>query len=140
MNTFEEINYVFDMALSRAMQCLMRLESIIKNMPDNNRIKRLPNACAFTMNFSDLMSSGNWTPEHHDFKVQYEAVVDALKSVDIREVPDKFKSILNDGFVMRRVSGNPISTMGWALPQRGSGGRYKIQLHPDVINNLRSIL
>jgi len=94
----------------------------VQALPDNPRIKRLPgNPHCFIARSKDVFASGNLTPEHHDFKRQYELVVDEIsKAAD----PIEFlRHILTEGKVRlsRGATGCPHATL---------------RLHPDVVNHL----
>lgn len=90
----------------------------LRELPDNPRIKRLDERC-FIINRSDL--GNNWTPQHHDFKAQYERIITEIDKLPIANVPGLFKRIIEDGKI-REKSG------------------YYFTFHDDVRGFLKSLV
>lgn len=101
----------------KAQEILDALFEAIENLPDNPRINRLENG-AFTVNLSD--TGNNLSPAHHDFKLSYQRVADALRRMDPRNVVEGLVNIIETGRV-------------------GRPGDW-LNLHEDVIKHLRSLL
>lgn len=98
-------------------EVIQYLTKRIESLPENRRIKVLGARC-FTIRSSDL--GGNWTAGYHMFKIQYELILERLKSAtNIRVALDK---IIKDGFI-----------------KRSSAIYDRVTLHPDVIAELKSL-
>ena len=108
-----------------------QIKEKVRALPDNPRITRLgPNT--FTVRKKDLIdppredkSGGagisNWTPEHHDFIMQYDAILDAIDSGDPAHVFTRLRNILATEYV--QVT-----------------SQYRIKLHPDVVHHLQVLV
>jgi hypothetical protein len=105
---------------SKGTQMLVdNLCAAIMELPQNHRI----NECSgsprcFTMNFSDL--GDNWTPFHHDFRAQYEFLIQVIRRTSLDQLTLKLRQIIEKGVY------------------REKGSTYKF--HPDVIHNLANML
>ncbi len=96
-----------------------QLSAMIAALPDNPRINRINDKC-FIVSFKDL--GRNWTPEYHDFRCQYRAIIRAMqrsKSIDALRT-------------LRRIIG--------AQQVSNESGKGYTKLHPDVIVNLQKLL
>lgn len=112
-------------ATKRLAVLIDTLQAMIAELPDNPRINRLSKNC-FTIRSKDL--GNNWTPEHHDFKWQYNAIIVDLQNRGPMDAMSKLQAIIGSGKVHR--PGSPVSP---------AYGNY-VNLHPDVITNLRTLL
>lgn len=124
-------------AVEKAKEALTSINTMIKALPDNPNITRLSSG-AFVASSQYIFRSGNWTPEYHDFKVQYEAVAAELTRVPVTDIHKKFVTILNEGFVMRRAT--PIKVDCFGNTVAVGHAAYRVNLHPDVINHLKNLL
>ena len=69
----------------------------VLELPDNPRITRLAPKNCFSIWFSDL--GNNWSPEHHDFKNQYQFIADELGRKDLGEMLAFLRQIVDKGVV-----------------------------------------
>jgi len=91
------------------------LQDKIKALPDNPKIKRMPgNPRAMVVSFKDI--GKNWSVAHHDFKQQYEMLVQELDRGDSIGTLEKLRGII-ESRVIRDRSGS-------------------LTLHPVVVENL----
>lgn len=96
------------------------LKKHILSLPDNPRIKRVSgNPHCFIMSPKDL--GDNWSVEHHDFKRQYELIVEDLNKCQPDNLIKRLLAIVNEGRLTR------------------DGCRYRQKLHPDVIEHLAQL-
>ena len=107
-------------AVQRELEALIRsLADTVTELPDNPRIRRVSgNPAVFILRAKDLGSS--WSPEYHDFKVQYKAIHDKL-------------------------FGHPLDVFEWWSTVRTAGklklsDDYVLSLHPDVIKHVNKLL
>lgn len=98
------------------------IESFIGQLPDNDQIRRVSTRPkAFVIKSSELSKHDNWSPEFHDFKTQYQFILDRLvKSSSIAD----FRSFLSKAISDRKVK----------------VGKHTYKLHPDVVQNLSTLL
>lgn len=84
----------------------------IQELPDNPKINRVAESprCFIIMS-SDM--DNNWSPEYHDFKTQYEKIVEKIETSTIENVEKLMKLIIEDGKI------------------KESNGQYFV-FHPDV--------
>jgi hypothetical protein len=108
-----------DTATQQATELVEALNARIESLPDNPRIKRLGANC-FTISNKDL--GNNWTPAHHDFKQQYRLIVKALQQARTIDAIAVLQQIVAQGRV------------------RDGNSKNHINLHPDVIVHLRTLL
>jgi len=101
-------------------ELVAKLRVHILSLPDNPNINRISPKC-FTMSSKDLGS--NWSPSHHDFKMQYEAVAGALACGNADSIVNKLDTIISTGRVAEKN----------AYGQ--STGNF-VKLHPNVVANL----
>lgn len=97
---------------------VVKLAEQIAALPDNPRIKRLGPRC-FILQSKDL--DNNWTPSHHDFQIQYEAIIDLIRSIPPENVFDRLRELVKAGTIKRRDQGT-------------------IRLHRDVVGHLAKLL
>jgi hypothetical protein len=89
---------------------------MIADLPDNPKINRVTTKC-FVMKSSDL--GRNWSPEYHDFRIQYKSVIFCIK---------RSRNVIA---ALRQITINKkVQT---------SHGNF-ITLHPEVIANLKTLL
>lgn len=97
-----------------ANKILLEIAQEIQSLEDNPRISRINDKC-FVIRSSDL--GGNWSPEYHDFKLQY------------REVAEYISSCGTDSLIAR---------IGRCIDQSTIPGKG-IKLHPDVVRKLSEL-
>ena len=121
MKTTNELASEVDRHAKTMKGIIDELMVCILSLPDNHRIRRFHgNPHAFVMSFKDL--GDNYSPEHHDFKKQYELVVAELDKVQPYNI-------------MRR----PLTIIGEGKIQVGSSRTYCVNLHPDVLGHLKKV-
>jgi len=133
--SIKQINSDIQEAIKAAEDAIAKVFDIIQSLPDNEKIQRLNKSCFVVMK-SNL--GNNWTPEHHDFKFQYNAVCLAVKRVDISKAYNKLKEIVETGKVVVTSEGyaeNPFS-----LKVEKGGGKFVLNLHKEVVENLKTVL
>lgn len=108
----------FENIEKEAERIYLKLEQVILNLPDNSKIERLDNIC-YTMNLSDL-NKFNLSAEYYDFKFTYKKLVEWINNKDVKNV----RVSLIEAIEKKKF--------------RASGVWYF--LHPEVIENLKSIL
>ena len=109
-----------DIATTKLATLLVELNEMIANLPDNPRINRIGANC-FLIRSSDL--GNNWSPEHHDFRRQYQRVIDAISTTATVEALTMFRKIVGQG---------------WIYDAKESSRRFRF--HSEVLDNLRSLL
>lgn len=72
-----------------------QVPTMIAEMPDNPRIKRVGDGNCFIMSSSHI--GKNMSAEHHDFKYQYREIIKYLQKPTALHPIEKLKSILNNG-------------------------------------------
>jgi hypothetical protein len=90
----------------------------VRELPDNPRIQRLGDGC-FLIHRADI--GQNWTPQHHDFRVQYERIIVEVNKLPISQIPGFFKRVIEEGKI------------------RETGGHY-FTFHNDVRIFLKSLV
>lgn len=94
----------------------------IRDLPDNPKIHRAKeNSHCFVMKFSDLGDC--WSPEYHDFKHQYEVLIEMIEKREIKQIKALFGQIISRGWVY----------------YESSVGRNKHKFHPEVVEMLRRL-
>lgn len=94
----------------------------IRSLPDNPKIHRVKgNPHCFIMGSKDLGSI--WSPEYHDFKHQYEVIIEMIEKRNIKQIKELFQQILSKGWVYFE----------------SSKGRNRHKFHPEVIEMLRNL-
>jgi len=89
--------------------------SQIESLPDNPRINRIGDrGNCFVMSSKDL--GDNWTPEYHDFKWQYNKIVEWINKFTAKRAIDILEEIVRRGSV--RIS------------------KRTYYFHPDVVAKL----
>jgi len=73
---------------------------LFKNLEQNPDITPAGAGC-FTMNLSNLSPSGNLSPSHYDFKVQYEALERILRLTPLFNLDKRIKEIISTGKIVR---------------------------------------
>ncbi len=101
------------------------ITAAISALPDNPKIKRLSRQC-YTINSSDL--GDNWSASYHDYSFQYRVLIERIELTDSIETLDKLVNMIIDSGFVKLPEGHHAS--------RGMRG---LQLHPDVVNGLRTI-
>ena len=96
------------------------LQEQIRNLPDNPRINRI-SPHAFTLSSKDLGT--NWSVEFHDFKKQYELIIQMIRQAS----PDRAVQIIRNA-----------AETGKIRPFSGPGGT--VNLHPDVVCGLLTLI
>jgi len=122
-----DIKQETDRHVAKMRELLAQLKTTVLSLPDNPRIKRIagsPNC--FTMSSKDLGS--NWSVKHHDFKKQYQMVIDQLENSELSNVYNKLQHIIKEEKLVSSISNNRLKT------------NYTVQLHPDVVAHLRKMV
>jgi hypothetical protein len=115
----EQLSKINELVLE-AIKVRKQIADCILNLPDNPNINRIGHNC-FTIKFSELANNDIvLSAEYYDFKVQYKAIHRALIDVSLEHTIDRLFDIITKGSV--------------------SIGKHKIKLHPEVIQNLKSII
>lgn len=93
------------------------IEAAILRLPDNPNIKRIgksPNC--FVMSSKTLFASNNWTAFYHDFKKQYQRIVEIISTSAVEHIMTNLNTIITTG-------------------------RYQQdKFHPDVIDHLKNLV
>ncbi len=97
------------------------ISKLILSLPDNPRINRLGSNC-FTMSSKHLGEA--WSPFYHDFKSQYQKIVEIIESSRPETIVSTLEKIIK-----------PSKFGHW---YKQGGNRYRF--HPEVIKNLQTIL
>ena len=98
------------------------LISKIRELPDNPKIHRAKgNPHCFVMRSKDLGDC--WSAEYHDFKYQYEVIIEMIEKRDIKQIKKLFQKILSEGRVY----------------YESSNGRNTHIFHPSVVEMLRNL-
>lgn len=111
------LQFQFKTVAEQLDQLVNNLVAAILALPDNPRITRVSNNC-FVLCSKDL--GNNWTPTHHDFKKQYQLIVDTIRRSHAIDAMDTLQRIINEGKI--------------------KDGTNKVNLHPDVIEHLKTLL
>jgi len=94
------------------------LQAAISALPDNPSIKRLGHG-AFTISSKDL--GNNWTPEFHDFKIQYGILITLIDKTQ----PDKLANVLTEVINNGKL--------------RDKDRNRTVYFHPEVIKLLKEL-
>ena len=125
-----------DRHATKMAELLAELKAKVLALPDNPRIKRVaksPNC--FTMGSKDL--GNNWSADTHDFKKQYQLIVNELEASETGKTYAKLQKIIADERVDARVEINlPHFSL---LKTRFVKGNYTVKLHPDVVAWLKKM-
>ena len=95
-------------------------------LPENDKIQEIPNESGirmFVMRAKDL--GGVWSPHYHQFKNQYEELINVFKNTRVENILDRWKEIKKNGYILQKV-------------YPGRSNRYP--LHPDVIKYVDDVL
>ena len=95
------------------------IKVLFKNLKQNPDITPAGAGC-FTMNLSNLSWSGNLSPSHYDFEVQYKALRKVIRLTPLDKLDDKFLEIIRTGKIAK--SSNEVLT-----------------LHPKVVEKIKEI-
>lgn len=102
-------------------QVKSQVAELVHGLEDNPRIKKLGKR-AFFVNSRHLAESDNWTPAHHDFKYQHELILQRLRGMEPQSILDFLSKTVASGKIRRSSPGDVVN------------------LHPDVIRQIRSII
>ena len=119
----KHINQILHEIDVAAMQLSILVDALcaaIAILPDNPHVHRMTKQ-AFVISFSAL--GQNLSPEYHDFRWQYNAVIAVLQQTESICAMSKLQQIIEEGRVKR-----PDSSTQYA------------KLHPGVITNLQELL
>jgi len=98
---------------------LSQLADSIRNLPPNPNVEPLGNNC-FSIKLSELAKHDKWSPGFHDFQNQYDLIAELVETLPIDQVLENLYRICNKKSYYHK--GNTI------------------QFHPDVIQNLKTII
>ncbi len=101
------------------------LKEQILALPDNPNITRLgESGKCFAMSSSKL--GGNWSPEYHDFREQYQILINLIDAVDAVNLPAELAKIIATGKVRAKFAGR--------------GRVDTVTFNPQVIEHLAGII
>lgn len=98
----------------------------IAELPENDKIQEIHNKSGvrmFIISSKDL--GGVWTPEYHQFKNQYEKLIDVFEHTRVENILDRWTEIKKNGYIRQRV-------------YLSRSNIYPI--HPDVIKYVDGVL
>jgi hypothetical protein len=98
----------------------------IAELPENDKIQEIPNESGvrmFIMKAKDL--GGVWSPHYHQFKSQYEMLIDIFKHTRVENILDSWTEIKKVGYIRQSV-------------YLGRSNIYNI--HTDVIKYVDEVL
>ena len=98
----------------------------IAELPENDKIMEIHNESGvrmFVMRAKDL--GGVWSPHYHQFKNQYEELINVFKNTRVENILDRWEEIKKDGYIRQSVC-------------LGRSNIYPI--HPDVIKYVDDVL
>ena len=115
MNTVQQLQSELQRHAEVRQRLTIALQNQIRGFPDNPNIQRCGNNdCCFKMSSSHI--GNNWSVEHHDFRLQYDAIAQQLQ---VAADPVKcLKNIIEKGCVT-------------------TGQRHTVKLHKAVIDYIR---
>lgn len=114
-----KIDQQIETATTQLSALIDALNGMIAELPDNPRIHRMNDKC-FVVSKSNL--GDNWTPEHHDFKWQYRAVIASIQRAKAVDAITTLRNIIAAGKV------------------RYPDCQQYVTLHADVVANLKTLL
>lgn len=122
-NEVTEIRRSLKEAQDKVNRVCNKLIEIIEELPDNPAITRLGEK-SYSISISEIAKDKNLnlSPDHYDFKAQYKAVVDKLKSVGSFEALRTLEKLVSSGSFY------------------GLASYEKHRLHPKVILELKLLL
>lgn len=100
------------------------LTNMIGDLPENEQITDIPNeqgVKCFTIKFSSLVGSRNWSPKYFCFKNQYETIIKEIQKTNIDNIYPKLLKITEE----RRFVTSDKET---------------IHLHDTVVKNVVEVL
>jgi hypothetical protein len=120
----------------QAERCVRQVTDIISSFPDNDKItKKAGHFIISSYNLNDV-----WSPDYHDFKFQYNAVVAELKKGNPLKVIDNLEKIVNTKKVLYQEPGRPHIPYGWNVDKISRPAGRTVKLHETVIKNLKALL
>ena len=114
-----KIDQQIETATAQLSVLIDALNGMIAELPDNPRIHRKNDKC-FVISKSDL--GNNWSAEHHDFKWQYREVIARIQKAKALDALAVLRNIIAAGKLQY------------------PGCQEYVNLHPDVIANLKTLL
>lgn len=100
---------------------LTKMFEALSNKHQNSKIKRIKgHTNCFIINKSDL--GDNWTPEYHDFQVQYELLISKLSNC---ASINQFFSFIEKCIKTKKIDRTPTD---------------KVSVHPEVLDKLKLLL
>jgi len=145
INTVEQLKQTSGKYARKMTSLLKQIKVEILALPDNPRIKRNEgNPHCFVISSKDI--GKNWTPLYHDFRMQYQFIVEALDVSAPDKAYAKLREIINDeqvritpapaGAGASSFFGNSWVTHHLRLADNKS---HTLKLHPEVVAHLRQI-
>lgn len=98
---------------------LSQLAGSIRDLPPNPNVEHLGNNC-FSISLNEIAKHDKWSPEFHNFKKQYDFIAELVETLPIDQVINKLDKICNSKRYYHKSN--------------------LIMFHPDVIENLKSII
>lgn len=98
---------------------LSQLADSIRNLPPNPNVEALGNNC-FSIKLSEIAKYDKWSPGFHDFQNQYDLIAELIETLPIDQVLDKLNRIIKTKRYYHKSN--------------------TINFHPDVIQNLKTII
>lgn len=118
-----ELTERIEMLKDQELKIKADLNNLILSMPDNPDIQRISeHPRVFTVMFSDVVKTGhmNLSPYFYDWKYQYQKLVEKINATDTVQIVSVLEGMISKG----------------SFTLEGD----KIQLHPTIIKQLKSIL
>jgi len=103
-----------------AIRIRKQVADLILGLPDNENINRLNDNC-FVMSTSQLSKDIDLSPEHYDYKYQYKMIHRIIIDEPLEKTFLKLNEIIRKGSITYK-------------------GNRLFKLHPQVIENLKSII
>jgi hypothetical protein len=119
MDVATQITTELDRHSAEMTRLVEELKIRLLMLPDNHRIKRMAPRNCFAMRSSNL--NENWSPEHHDFRKQYELLIELVEATS----PDRAVHVIREAVDTGRIRPNRMFTLN---------------LHPDVVLHLKTLL
>ena len=98
---------------------LSQLADSIRDLPPNPNVEHLGNNC-FSIKLNEIAKYDKWSPDFHNFEYQYNYIATLIEDFPIDEVLAKLDRIIKT--------------------ERSFWKGNTIMFHPDVIQNLKSII
>jgi hypothetical protein len=98
---------------------LSQLANSIRTLPTNPNVEKLGHNC-FSIKSSEIFKHDKWSPNYYNFEYQYNFIAELVETLPIDQVIEKLYRICNKKSYYHKSN--------------------TIQFHPDVIQNLKTII